>query len=236
MSRCTAWTNQLQYRILEGSPMATLTAASKDSAAASCAAEESFNPVVRREELWGVTAYYNPVGYRNKLKHLEIFSGRVRAQGLKLMIVELVRPEELYVVEPHLADCVIRLRSGCVMWQKERLLNLGIRSLPKTCEKVVWLDGDVLFQNDEWVSRTMKLLDQYVVVQPFQMAYWLPPGIQDIDSKGPSLCVQLSTAYDQSIHPGNSLYKAHMGFAWAARRTALAAADGLYDRFIIGGG
>jgi hypothetical protein len=27
-----------------------------------------------------------------------------------------------------------------------------------------------------------------------------------------------------------------MGFAWAARRAALAAADGLYDRFIIGGG
>ncbi len=126
------------------------------------------------------------------------------------------------------------------MWQKERLLNIGIRHLPDACDKVAWLDGDVLFQNPNWVSRTAKLLEDYVAVQPFQRAYWLPQGIEQIDLKSASLCSdwkwKYSTAYDQTIHPGNSLAEGHMGFAWAARRSALAAAGGLYDRFIIGSG
>src|ERR1700753_3038699 len=99
-------------------------------------------------DIWGVTAYFNPAAYSNKQVHLRIFSERVRRQGLKLLIIELAFGNALHVVDERLADRVIRVRSNSVLWQKERLLNIALKQLPPECDKVVWLDADILFQNE----------------------------------------------------------------------------------------
>jgi len=109
-------------------------------------------PVKLPGEVWGVSAYFNPAEYANKKEHLRLFSQRVRHQGLKLLIVELAFGAAPYVLEDQLADRIIRIRSDSIMWQKERLLNLGIQHLPESCDKVVCLDADVLFGNDQWVT------------------------------------------------------------------------------------
>ena len=36
---------------------------------------------------------------------------------------------------------------------QERLLNLGFEHLPDVCDKVVWLDADLLFEDDGWLER-----------------------------------------------------------------------------------
>ena len=92
-------------------------------------------------EIWGITTYFNPAGYSNKRTHLRLFSERIRKQGLKLLIVELAFGTSAYVLEDGLGDLVIRLRSSTVLWQKERMLNIGLRNLPDACDKVVWLDA-----------------------------------------------------------------------------------------------
>jgi len=188
-------------------------------------------------ELWGITTYFNPAGYANKRRHLEKFARAVRQQGLKLMVIELTREGVPPTFYADLADSVAHVQSDSVMWQKERMLNIGLGRLPDECDKVAWLDGDVLFENPDWVRSTAELLEQYVAVQPFQTACWLPDGIEQIDSGARALSTHTmrSTGYDQTITPGNSLLEGHMGFAWAARRKALDAA-GFYDRFITGGG
>jgi hypothetical protein len=66
------------------------------------------------------------------------------------------------------------------MWQKERLLNellIEVVAEWPWCSKVVWLDQEVIFANNDWVSLTSKLLDQFVVVQPFAEAIRLPRGV-----------------------------------------------------------
>ena len=45
-------------------------------------------------------------------------------------------------------------QAGNTLWQKERLLNIAIENLPKTVEKVMWLDSDLIFLNDDWVAET----------------------------------------------------------------------------------
>ena len=125
---------------------------------------------------WGVTTYFNPAAYATKLRNLETFATRLRQQGLKLLIVELAFGEAPFAVPCELADSILRLRSNAVLWQKERLLNLALSQLPEVCDKVAWLDGDILFTNDEWVSQTSRLLEEHQVVQPYQLAAWLPPA------------------------------------------------------------
>jgi hypothetical protein len=196
--------------------------------------------------MWGVAAYFNPANYATKLRNLELFSQRVRAQGLKLLIVELAFPDSgASPVPAEFADKILRLTSNCVLWQKERLLNLGIESLPQSCDKVVWLDADILFENNGWVEQTSHLLDQHKIVQPYQLAYWLPQGGEAQWQNDAAYLAKLHhlpgvgfAMRHSGEHAMNIVYRpdwVHPGFAWAARRSAIAR-HGLYDRFILGGG
>jgi hypothetical protein len=189
--------------------------------------------------LWGIAGYFNPAGYSNKLEHLRLFADGVRGQGLKLLVVELAFEDAKFALDAQIADCVVRVRSSAVLWQKERLLNIAAGHLPDYCDRVVWLDTDILFENDDWVGSTSRMLEQYAVVQPYDSAVWLPPGacarpprnsVSEMSGQSkPGL------ARAQAEHPGRGLMTGHPGFAWAARR-GLISSHGLYDRFVLGGG
>ena len=77
-------------------------------------------------------------------------------------------------------DCDIlihkRTLSENTLWQKERLLNIALENLPPTVDKVMWLDSDLIFLNDDWVPETAELLDRYPVVQPFAWMTYLQSG------------------------------------------------------------
>ena len=197
--------------------------------------------------MWGITAFFNPTGAPALLANLQTFSSRVRRQGLRLLIVELAFDDAPYVVPDALADRLVRVRSDTVLWQKERLLNLGVQALPPDASTVAWLDGDVLFENDDWVRETRIALERDAAVQPFECAVWLPPGA---DSAPASLPFGLSEGHQMpgfgaTIGPlaGDARRRAlvdfmvhgHTGFAWAARRELLER-HRLFDRAILGGG
>jgi hypothetical protein len=189
-------------------------------------------------ELWGIAAYFNPAGYANKLPHLKLFSERVRAQGLKLLIIEAAFDDQPFAVDESCADRVVQARATAVLWQKERLLNIALQHLPHDCDKVAWLDGDILLADDHWVAKTAELLDQFVVVQPFERACWLPPKIHQVSAGRLADTFQLvrhSLAYTQAQPVDRFLPSGHTGFAWAARRQLLQT-HGFYDRLILGGG
>ncbi len=197
-------------------------------------------PVSLDGEFWGVTAYFNPAGYCNKRDHLRLFSTRIRQQGLKLLVVELAFGDAPFDLEMNLADRIVRLRSNTVLWQKERLLNVGFENLPDDCDKVAWLDGDIVFENDAWVAKASELLRENVVVQPFNVAWWLPPNYE---SRLPNLANpefrarsqhMPGAAYAHICSPGQHMIAGHPGFAWCARRSLLKD-HGLYDRCILGG-
>jgi hypothetical protein len=198
-------------------------------------------PAALPQELWVVTTYFNPARYSNKLDHLRLVSERVRKQGAKLLIVELAFGEDAHALEGSLADRIIRVRSSSVLWQKERLLNIAVEELPDDCDKVAWIDADILFENDNWIKETNRLLQEYVVVQPFHQSWFLPPeseqylrcGSVPDSHRGNNM--DYGAAYTRIQDPGQTMIAGAMGHAWAARRSLLKTA-GLYDRNILGGG
>jgi hypothetical protein len=122
------------------------------------------------------------------------------------------------------------------MWQKERLLNLAISSLPRECRKVAWLDCDILFENPLWMIQTSKLLDRYALVQPFQhVAY---PRKDELSYSGESSAMVESFASVHRSAPdrylcGEFRKHGHTGFGWAARRDLLTGHP-LYEACVAG--
>jgi hypothetical protein len=197
------------------------------------------NPAKLPGTFWGITVCFNPAGYRTKYDHLRRFSESARRQGLKLLIVELALRGQPFELPDSVADVVIRLASDTVLWHKERLLNIALEALPEDCDKVAWLDADLLFENGNWLRDTAQLLEIYVVVQPFQYACWLPRDVLTIPPDGSleaaSVETQPATAFAQLSNTDASVIAGHPGFAWSARRSVLQK-HGFYDRFILGGG
>lgn len=183
-------------------------------------------------DLWLVTTYFNPAGFRRKRESYERFLAPILAAGLPLLTVECA-----FGAAPFsLADGpgMLRRRARDVLWQKERLINLAIASLPASCRKVAWIDGDVLFENPDWAVEAARVLDRQPLVQLFsRAAQQLPDGTIAGESEQASFAAIGST----DTKPARQLeweQHGHTGYAWAARRELLAT-RGLYDRFVLGG-
>lgn len=190
--------------------------------------------------LWGITAYFNPAGYENKYRNFRTFRSSTRGQGLQLLTVELVLDGGPPVLQRDDADVhvVVRGDDANILWQKEALLNIGLRHLPVECRYVAWLDADVLFANDDWIPRTCAALETFCVVQPYSRFVQLPLGTDspagpeaapgDDPEAEPSFGWGFSTHDRGWIHPYG-----RTGNAWAARRTVLDK-HGFYDKLILG--
>jgi len=131
--------------------------------------------------IWGITTFFNPCGYTAIMANYHVFRKSLQKQGLPLITVELAFGNDPFFFHKEDADILIQRRGGDVLWQKERLLNIALEYLPDNCDKVVWLDSDVLFENGDWVEQTSKNLEQYMVVQPFSAIIRLPHGVTRCD-------------------------------------------------------
>jgi len=118
------------------------------------------------DDLWIVTSYFNPAGYRTRRANYDVFAERIIESGLKLFVIECAlggAPFEL-AAAPH----VMQVRARAALWHKERLLNLAFARLPRECAKLAWLDADIVFDNPNWAVETSRLLDRHAFVQPFE--------------------------------------------------------------------
>jgi len=192
-------------------------------------------------ELWGITCYFNPVGYKRRLQNYHVFC---RHLSIPLLTVELAYRDD-FDLPADAADILIRSRSSDVLWQKERLLNLALAALPDRCDAVAWLDCDVMFEDDDWAARAAQALQRFPLLQPFQTVREPAADCWDKSSGGPadaSVGYSLAHLLSQGIVVPEMLrtnmrvmHRCHAGLAWAARRELLER-DGLYDACIMGGG
>jgi len=196
-------------------------------------------PVVLGGSFWGITTFFNPAKYKTKLSNYHSFRDGIKKQGLSLITVELAFGEENFELNKEDAEVLIQLKTTKenVLWQKERLLNVALEKLPSDCDKIVWLDCDIIFEDQNWVEKTAKLLEKYCVVQPFFECVKLnknkkystinvnkiPFGTNEGEKR-------YSFAYSNSILKS---YCGHPGFAIAIRRQILETCS-FYDRMILG--
>jgi len=210
-------------------------------------AARDMNAAGKPASLWAVTSYFNPSRYRRRLRNYHAFR---RHLGVPLLTVEWSL-EGRFELEEGDADILVRVDGGDLMWQKERLLDIGIGRLPASCTSVACLDCDILFGRADWGERAEALLDRFPMAQPFGRVNYLRADHPEVTSVAdPLLLLGATEASLPSLaalaagEPGRAFvpdYGFHgrgnvaNGFAWVFRRELLLR-HGLYAACIIGGG
>jgi hypothetical protein len=194
--------------------------------------------------LWGITTYFNPGGYGSRLVNYRAFRESTRRQGLPLVTVELAFGDATFELGPEDADVLVQKRSGSVLWQKERLLNVALAHLPPECELVCWADADVLFEDSDWIAQATTALKHAPLIQPFRRAIRLPRGAAPADfpsrrlgwtiRRGTKVGTYVPAVCSRLVKRRPS-FDGTTGYAWCARREVLAEC-GFYDRCVVGGG
>jgi len=192
--------------------------------------------------LWGVTCYFNPAGYRRKRANFRTFRDH--------LTIPLVAVEQgfdgHFELRPDDAEILVRVPGGDILWQKERLLNAGVRALPPSCQAVAWIDCDVIFGDADWPDRAMRALERFDLVHLFHERHNLPPD-GPLDRLGRWAEPATSTSAVHKLASGRGSIddlvdndaqlqlRSTTGLGWATRREVVDA-HGLYDACILGGG
>lgn len=183
--------------------------------------------------LWVITSYFNPAGYRRRLLNYRRFRA---ALSVPLAVAELSF-DGRWELTAQDADQLVQVADGDVMWQKERLLNLVLTRLPAECEYVAWIDADVVMQDRDWPQQAVDALITVPIVQLFSVVRHLDasggPGPGTVRT-AVSAAAAVLRGQPPSIIVGTMNTYAH-GNGFAARRELLER-HGLYDRCVIGGG
>jgi hypothetical protein len=185
--------------------------------------------------LWVVTAYYNPAGYASRRRNYERFAQTLRQSGIPLLTVECAFGDQPFDLPESME--VVQVRGQTALWQKERLLNLAISWLPKSCRYVAWLDADVLFTNLDWAREAAALLESVPVVQLFETCLRLPQHYAK-SMDGGDVCTSFASIVRRDptvLRTGRFEDHGHTGYGWAARRELLDK-HGLYELAIAGSG
>jgi len=168
-----------------------------------------------------IACHFNPAGWQRPTDNYLRFLHEMRWWRLPLFTAEVAYAGQAFPTPD--AWMHIKATDAHRLWQKERLLNLLVESLPACFTRVAWIDADVIFLDPRWPERLEELLRHHAVVQLWNR--WHCP-----DATG-AVCEVLT-----SVGPGGSRYDADRpispGGAWAARRSVFP----LYDRHIVGSG
>ena len=199
---------------------------------------------VATSRIWVVCAYFNPCNYENRRANYMQFAARLQSQNVPLCTVEMATAQTKLQLALAKHDMYVPIISPDVLWAKECLLNIGIRALPPACDMVVWADADLAWKEDDWATQTIQALTnpKTVVVQPFEFAANMREGERyetHYADKPPTggTALPIGKAYVQrpdSFMATQDIYRAHAGYAWAARRDILERINGLYEYCVLG--
>lgn len=153
---------------------------------------------------------------------------------VKLYVVELIYPNQKYIITESKNPQHLQLKTDIPIWHKENMINLGVKKLlPKTWKAMAWIDADIEFENASWALDTLKILNGCKdVLQLFSHCC-------DLDKNKLSMSVFNSFGYQLSkgnkyCNQGINFW--HPGFAWACTRKAYEKMGGLYEKAILGSG
>jgi hypothetical protein len=191
-------------------------------------------------DLWAVTSYQNSCKYGSRLRNFKIFRDKL---DVPLLVVEICRTGA-FELTPQDGDIVIQLIAEDRLWQKERLINIGIQALPATAQYVAWLDCDIVFETNEWVTEVCeKLRGGFDLVQPFsgvihqtseEKAQFSDASDFSKEANEPSAGFAIAEEeFTFNQHTDRADFAP--GHAWCSTR-ALMEKHPLYDRMICGGG
>jgi len=181
-----------------------------------------------------ISCYYNPVNYKARRSNFDLFIKGLEKTRVDYRIAECVFQNQSFTLPE--SSKIMRFRSNSVLWQRERLINLVSKCLPKSVKFIAWIDCDLIFSNVNWLPNALKLLNKYPIVQLFSRCVRLPKGQVRYSGEGKiSQSFGLVTKNNPKVLLLESQLKHGLtGGAWAMRREIIEYC-GLYEYAITGG-
>jgi hypothetical protein len=182
-----------------------------------------------------ITVISNVCNFRRRYELMENFIKNMEQfSNIKLYVVELAYGDQEFKITSESNPCHLQLRVKYALWHKENIINLGIKKLlPVDWKAVAWIDGDIEFENINWVSDTLKILTKFDLVQLFTTSF-------DLDENNIPMTIFQSFGYKycngEKFQHNRGVNYWHPGYAWACRRDFYEKIGGLYDKGIVGSG
>jgi hypothetical protein len=182
-----------------------------------------------------ITVISNICEFRRRWDLMKLFISRIeKLQNVKLYIVELAYGNQDFHITSAYNSSHLQLRTEYALWHKENMINLGIQKLlPDDWKAVAWIDGDIEFENPNWVIDTLKVLTEFDVVQLFTTCF-------DLDEKQIPMSIWQSFGYKychgEKFNHIRGINYWHTGYAWACTKDYYKKINGLYDKSILGSG
>ena len=193
--------------------------------------------MVENEKLYVVTCISNPMLYKSRYKLYREFEKYIlQFDNVVLYTVELAFADHSFEITEETNPQHIQVRSDCLFWHKENLLNIGISKLPADAKYIAIVDADVQFLNPHWAQDTIHQLQHYDVVQMFESFLDLGPSNEVLSSSTSFIADWKDKEKNKIRDPRYVGRKGTTGLAWAFTREALNNIGGVLDWCIIGSG
>lgn len=182
-----------------------------------------------------ISVLSNPARWHSRYR---IFHHWMKAMGktpnVALHIVESAYGDRKHELTQATNFNHLQVRTHSELWNKENLINLGVRHLlPRDWKYMAWVDGDVFFQDESWALETLHELQHFAVVQPWQTCLDLGPR-----GHGMNLFKSFGYVHELGIPKQKNASEpytyGHTGYAWACRRDFYENVGGLIDFAILG--
>jgi hypothetical protein len=114
------------------------------------------------DKLHVIAVISNPCLYATRYILMKEFIQRMENDDndIILYIVELAYKEQKFLITNKKNKRHLQIRCDVPLWHKENMINLGVkRLLPKTWKAFAWVDADLEFENANWASDTLRVLN-----------------------------------------------------------------------------
>jgi hypothetical protein len=180
----------------------------------------------KRRDVAVLLVFFDYIGSARILINYLFMVEKLKLADIPVFTLELV----LYGKKPKIKDAQ-HVYGSSYLFQKEHLIRLLERSIPRYYTKLACLDADVLFENPNWYDDLSVLLDSNHAVQCFDVSTWLDLTYTMVDRKSASCLV----ADKSKRFWENQKQALHPGFGWAFRRKFYRQV-GFFDEAVIGSG
>jgi len=188
------------------------------------------------EKLNVIMVISNPCSFKKRwqlakkfIKHMNEFSN-----DINLYICELIYENQYFQITEENNPNHLQLKTKVPLWHKENMINCAVNKLlPKDWKAFAYIDADLEFENPNWASDTLKILNGCKdIVQLFSHCI-------DMDKNDNTMSIFQGFGYQYDIgkkYCNKGLDYWHPGYAWSITRKAYERLGGIFEYSILGSG
>ena len=182
--------------------------------------------------------FFNPCGYMNQYMNIQTCIANLVKQQVPEIIVLMLEyvghaatlTEQEFQTPPlpeHVK--VVKIQTNSICFHQFALYDIGLQYTTK--QKIVLLDADILFEDDDWLEKVSKALDTDTIIQPYLLTNYLNADNSISFTRQSFAAFTFRKANMEQYRDVGF----HIGHAWAFVRTVLPN-DRLFPYTIMGSG